>query len=86
MKLTQKAEQFLDMPDGSLTGEARLEIDGRRRLTVEGACDILEYEDSMVRLHTLSGEVRVTGDRLMLDCLHQTGVCLSGRLLSVEFL
>lgn len=86
MRWSQKAENLLDLPDGALTGEAHVDIDGRRRLAVEGACDILAYEDTVVRLMTVSGEVRINGDGLSMESYHAGGVVLTGRLLSVEFL
>lgn len=86
MGLAQKAERMLELPEGSLTGDARIEIDGKRSLTVTGSCEIREYEDTLVRLVTRSGEVRICGDALTLDNLHSGGVSVNGRLLSVEFL
>lgn len=86
MKLSQKAERILDLPQGALTGEAHIEIEGKERLTVDGDCEVTEYEDTFVRLRTRSGEVRVTGDGLNLEHLRAKGVSLAGRLLSVEFL
>ncbi len=85
MGLTQKAEQLLELPAGSLSGEARIEIDGRRQVTVAGSCEIHEYETALVRLTTKSGEVLITGDNLQLDDLHSRGISVSGRILSVEF-
>ncbi len=86
MGLAQRAEQLLELPGGSLSGEARIEIDGKRQLTVTGSCEIREYEESLVRLLTRVGELRVNGDALVLDHLHCGGVSISGRLLSIEFL
>lgn len=84
MSLTQRAEQFLELPSGILSGEARIEIEGMRQVIVTGACEILEYEPMLVRLNTRSGEVRIRGDRLTLDGLHSNSVAVSGSILSVE--
>ena len=86
MGLTQRAEQFLELPVGSLSGDARIEIDGRRQVIITGYCDIREYETELVKLHTRSGDVRICGDALQLDDLHSRGISVSGRILSVEFL
>ncbi len=86
MALTQKAEDLFELPQGTLTGEASIELNGRHRVTVTGSCEVREYEDSFIRLMTRSGEVRINGDALALDNLHRNGVSVLGRILSVEFL
>lgn len=86
MKFTQKAEQLLDLPGGILSGEVRLEIEGRTRLTADGDTAIVSYDDDHVRFMTKSGEIRVSGDRLVLESFRSSGVCVSGQLLTVEFL
>ncbi len=86
MRWAQKAENLLDLPDGALTGEAHLAVDGRRRITIDGLAEIVVYEDTVVRLMTLSGEVRITGDALCLERYQTDAVVVTGRLLAVEFL
>ena len=84
--LAQKAEHLLELPQGSLSGEAHLDIDGRRYLAVTGECEIREYEDTVVRLMTRSGEVRISGNALTLEAVRPDGVSVCGQLLSVEFI
>ncbi|MBR5134010.1 MAG: YabP/YqfC family sporulation protein [Clostridia bacterium] len=85
MALTQKAEVFLDLPGGTLSREARVEIVGARLVTVDGACDILEYDTGRVRLKTRGGEVCITGDELRMDSLYDGGASVSGCVATVEF-
>ncbi len=80
-----KAERWLDLPDGALSGEARLELEGRSRLTVQGACDIVEYETDCIRIRTKSGDVRILGHALVMEAYHTTEIAVSGQLLAVEF-
>lgn len=86
MKLTQKAEQLLELPGGLLSGEVRMELEGRTRLTADGDTAIVSYDDEHVCFMTKSGVVRVSGSELVLESFRSSGVCVSGRLLSVEFL
>lgn len=83
---SHRAERWLDLPDGALTGESHIEIDARRRVSVDGLCEIVEYTDTVVRLHTKSGELRLQGDRLVLEQYGAIGTVVSGQLLSLEFL
>ena len=84
MGLTHKAEQLLELPMGTLSGDARVEILGNRQVCIAGHCDIREYEEDLVRLNTRAGELLIRGDRLTLDNLYSGGVSVSGRILSVE--
>ncbi|MBQ3093908.1 MAG: YabP/YqfC family sporulation protein [Clostridia bacterium] len=85
MGFFRQAEQFLDLPDGALTGDVHIEIDGTRRVTVDGRCEILEYEREVVRLRVKTGEIRIGGDGLVLESLQADGAAVNGRILSVEF-
>lgn len=86
MGFFRQAEQFLDLPDGALTGEVRVEIDGTRRVAVDGRCEIVVYETDVVRLRVKTGEIRIGGDGLVLESLQTDGAAVSGHILSVEFL
>lgn len=86
MGLAQKAEAILDLPGGTLSSEARIEVVGNRSLTVDGHCGIVAYEPDGIRLMTRSGELRVVGDGLVLKSRNAQGVTISGRVLSIEFL
>ncbi len=85
MGFTQRAEQFLELPGGSLSGEVRVEILGTRQVTVDGACDIVTYEDTCIRLKTRAGDVRIMGDRLVMSCFHAGGMSIDGHIVSVEY-
>ena len=85
MGLTHKTEQFLELPAGTLSGEARVEILGNKQVCVAGHCEIREYGDDLVRLNTRNGKMLIRGNHLALDNLHSGGVSVSGRSLSVEW-
>lgn len=85
MGLTRQAEQFLDLPSGAFGGEALVEIVGNRQVSVDGACEIHEYEPSCVRLKTKQGMLCIRGDGLHMDSLHAGGICVLGCIVSVDF-
>lgn len=85
MQLTRKAERFLDLPDGTLGGEALVSVVGNRQVTVEGHCVISEYDPSCIRLKTGKGALCIRGDGLHMDSLHAGGVCIEGCVVTVEF-
>jgi len=86
MSFVQHAERFLELPDGALSREPRLEIVGARRLTLDGACDIIAYEPDCIRLKTRSGELRIAGVELNMEHLYAGGATVGGQIVSVEFL
>ncbi|MBQ3068485.1 MAG: YabP/YqfC family sporulation protein [Clostridia bacterium] len=86
MQVTKQAEALLDLPQGVLTGELLMEVRGRRQVILEGACDLIEYDESCVRLRAEGREVRLSGHRLAIETLSVGGASVSGQLLSIEFL
>ena len=85
-RVTQRVEQVLELPTGSLSGMTRVELTGNRRAVVEGCKGILEYEDGIIRLNTTSGIVRFMGRDLTMNCLTEDSAVVTGFILSVEFL
>ena len=85
-RVTQRVEQILELPSGSLSGSARIELSGNRRAVVEGCRGIMEYEDGLIRLNTTSGMVRFIGRDLCMSCLSEDSAVITGYILSVEYL
>lgn len=84
--IAQRMERALELPCGTLTSAARMELSGNRRVVVEGCRGILEYEEGQIRLSTASGEVRFMGRDLCMNCLTEDSAVVTGVILSVEFL
>ena len=85
-RVTQRVEQVLELPSGSLCGAARVELSGNRRAVVDGCRGILEYEDGIIRLNTTSGIIRFIGRDLSMSCLNEDSAVVSGYILSLEYL
>ena len=84
--VTQRVEQVLELPSGSLCGAARIELSGNRRAVIEGCRGILEYEEGIIRLNTTSGVIRFIGRDLSMSCLNEDSAVVSGYILSLEYL
>ena len=84
--VTRRVEEMLELPEGALSGAARVELSGNRRAVVEGCQGILEYEEGVIRLNTTSGIVRFMGRDLRMNCLTEDSAVVTGFILSVEFL
>ena len=79
-------ESVLELPAGTLSGTARIELSGNTRAVVEGCKGILEYEDDVIRLNTASGIIRFMGQNLGMNCLNEDSAVVEGKILSVEFM
>lgn len=84
--LRERAEQLLELPTGTLTAVPRVELTGNGQLTVENGCHLTVYEEDEICLATVSGTLRILGNRLCLSTLSTEGLVIRGRILSVEFI
>ena len=84
--IAHRVEQALELPGGTLSGAARVELSGNRRAVVESCRGILEYEEGVIRLNTGSGIIRFMGRELGLSCLTEDSAVVTGFILSVEFM
>lgn len=85
-EIQEKVERALELPVGSLSGAARIELTGNRRAVIDGCHGIVEYNDGLIRLSTSSGILRFTGRNLSISCLTEENAVVEGVILSVEFL
>lgn len=84
--IARRVEQVLELPGGTLSAAARIEMTGNRRAVVEGCCGIVEVEEGIIRLNTGSGILRFVGRDLGLSCMTEDSAVVTGFILSVEFM
>ncbi|MBQ1210489.1 MAG: YabP/YqfC family sporulation protein [Clostridia bacterium] len=85
MRVRQKMERLLELPEGSLTGESRLEIYAGRRVVMDGRCAVLDCEEDVIRLQTSGGVLCFRGRELCIAAFSSNGAVVEGRLCAVEF-
>ena len=85
MRVRRKMERWLELPEGSLTGEARLEIYAGRRAVMDGRCAVLDCEEDLIRLRIGGGVLCFRGRELCIAAFSATGAVVEGRLCAVEF-
>jgi len=84
--LRERAEQLLELPSGTLTAVPRVELTGSGQVMVENSCHLTVYEEDEICLATVSGTLRILGNRLCLSTLSTEGLVIRGQILSVEFI
>ena len=85
MRVRQRMERLLELPEGSLTGESRLEIYAGRRAVMDGRCRVLDCEEDLIRLHTGGGVVCFRGRELSIAAFSSHSAVVEGRPCAVEF-
>jgi sporulation protein YqfC len=71
---------------GALSAKSRIEICGNREAVIEGCCGILEYGDGVVRIRTQERIVRFTGRGLVIRCMTEDALVVTGYILQIEFM
>lgn len=81
-----RMETRLTLPSGTLSGEPRLEISGRRCFFLEGRCEIQGCEEDLLLLKTACGLLRLRGRNLCILSLSDSELRVEGHLISLEYL
>ena len=84
--LPSRVEKALDLPVGSLSNAARIELSGNRRAVIDGCRGIIEYGEETVRLNTEDGILRFMGRGLRMRCMTDDTAVIEGIILSLEYL
>lgn len=84
--LTERVERIFELPTGTLSSAARIELLGNRRAVVDGCQGIVEYSDDLIRMQTGSGMLRFSGSLLTISCLTEDSAIIEGNILSLEYL
>ena len=82
----RKGRTGIELPVGSLSSAARIELMGNKRVIVDGCHGIVEYSDDLVRMQTGSGMIRFKGTMLSISCLTEDSAIIEGNILSLEYL
>ena len=71
----------------TVENSGRLTLEGRRKLTLTGAKEVLRFDDELAELDTALGPVTIEGTELKLKCLSlDTGtVVVEGELRSFSY-
>lgn len=83
--LTDKLNDTLNIPQSASPGTAQIELSGNREALIDGCQNILQYDDTMIRISTGRLIVCFTGSDLTLGAMQHNQMRITGTILSVEF-
>lgn len=85
LELTERFNDTMEIPQATVPGNARIELTGNKEVLVDGCQNILQYDDSVIRLSTGRLVVSFTGSALCVDTMQQNQIRITGTILSVDF-
>ncbi len=62
-----------------------LTVTGQMELCLENYRGMIEYTDTLVRIQTKTGQIRITGQRLQVVYYTNDEMKITGRILSIEY-
>ncbi|MBQ5590801.1 MAG: YabP/YqfC family sporulation protein [Clostridia bacterium] len=80
-----KLNRCLDLPDGLLSGGARIELQSNEKALIDCKCSVLQYSDNEIKINTRTGIVVFFGSNLRINSLNKESAVISGKILKVEF-
>lgn len=82
---TEKINDTLEIPQVTAPGTARIELSDNKEALVEGCQNILQYDDSVVRISTGRLIISFSGSHLSINALQQGQIRITGTILSVDY-
>lgn len=80
-----KISKLLDMPDEISSFVPKITMLGFKKIRIENYKNILEYQDTNVRLNTESGVINISGIDLKMEEMTTDDIIVDGRIKSLDF-
>lgn len=84
--IKQKVVELSETPKDVIMGLPILNIIGENELTLENYSGIIEYTDTLVRIRTKIGQLKVNGKNLHVVYYTNDEMKMHGRIDSIEFM
>lgn len=81
----RKINNYLELPEGLLTGGARVEIQSNERALVDCKCTVLQYNDKEIKINTGTGIITFCGKNLSISALQHDSAVIVGEIEKVLF-
>ena len=81
----RQRDRALELPAGTLSGGAHIELNSNREAVIDGCKGIIDYGEEAVRLNIGNGSVTFLGRSLMLKNLTDKQAILVSHIQRIEF-
>lgn len=82
----QRIQKAVEIPSDVARKVPILTIIGSEELTLENYRGILEYTEKVIRVQTKTGQIRIAGVSLNIDCYTNEEMCVVGQIHLIEYL
>ena len=83
-RIGRKLVEFFDIPLDTVPDWPRVALNANQSLTVENHRGVIEYDQSLIRINTKMGEIRITGAGLTLVSAVKDEIAVAGKIERVE--
>ncbi len=83
--LKNKIAEASGLPKDVVMGQPGVTVLGRMELNIENYRGIIEYTDTLIRVQTKAGQIRITGKNLSVDYYTNDDMKLTGRIEAIEY-
>lgn len=84
-QIKEKMVSAMDLPKDVIQNASVITILGRNELCIENYQGIIEYTDTLIRVQTRTGQIRIQGKRLRIQYYTNDEMKVTGALSSLEF-
>ena len=85
-KIEAKTAEALDMPKDTALNLSKIVLNGREEMFCGGYKGIRLYTEKEIRFAAAGNIITVTGEGLMIKCIEEDEIRISGKIKSVEFI
>ena len=82
-RIKNKFLEISDLSEELTMGYSKMVLLGNKEFLIENSKGIIEYENSRIRLNTLSGEIEVKGENLTIDEISAGDLLVKGKIKAV---
>lgn len=84
-KFSETVADAWGVPKDVIMNIPRLTVSGDREIYIENHKGVAEYTDSLIRISTAMGNVKIYGKNLVITAIRREDVLVSGRFIKVEY-
>ena len=85
-QIREKLASAASMPKDVVLGASVVTMLGRNEVSIENYRGIIEYTDTLIRVQTKSGQIRLTGKRLQIEYYTNDEMKVTGALHTLKFI
>lgn len=85
LSMKNKMAEITGLPKDVVMGMPVLTVTGQMELSLENYRGILEYTDTLIRIQTKNGQIKITGKHLQVEYYTNDEMKLLGHIDSIEF-